>query len=208
MASKRLSVSLLTLACAIAGPASAQSPALTVTLTGQTMIRSDMRATAPDALATISSMVTGADVVMTNFEVVVAEPDQPNAEARVQGAGFLAPPEALDAVKAMGFNLISTSNNHSADLRIPGVLNTLREVERVGLPHSGTGRTLAEAAAPAYLETAHGRVALISSASGLIAQGGGATPTQPGLNELRVSADNVPNEQDSRRILQSIRDAA
>lgn len=192
---------------AAAGPARAQST-LSVTLTGQTMIRSDLRSTAPEAVSTISALVQGADVVMTNYEVVVAEPGQPNDDARVQGAGFLAPPGSLDAVKAMGFNLVSLSNNHSADLRVPGVLNTLNEVERVGLAHSGTGRTLAEATAPAYLETPHGRVALISSASGLIARGGRATAAQPGLNELRVGPGNVPNGEDSQRILQSIRDAA
>ncbi len=191
-----------------ARPARAQSPPLSVTLTGQTMIRSDLRSTAPAAVSTISALVGGSDVVMTNYEVVVAEPGQPNDDARVQGAGFLAPPGSLDAVKAMGFNLVSLSNNHSADLRVPGVLNTLKEVQRVGLPHSGTGENLTDATAPAYLETPHGRVALISMASGLIARDGRATDTRPGLNELRVGPGNVPNAEDTLRILKSIRDAA
>ena len=80
----------------------------------------------------------------------------------------------------------------------------------------------AEAAAPAYLQTAKGTVALIASASGLIAPGGRATPERPGVNELRVEAGdreneatddlpgapaNTPDPEDSRRILQSIRDA-
>ena len=43
-------------------------------------------------------------------------------------------------------------------------------------------------------------------ASGLIADGASATPTRPGVNELRVEG-NAPNAEDARRILQSIRDA-
>jgi poly-gamma-glutamate synthesis protein (capsule biosynthesis protein) len=44
-------------------------------------------------------------------------------------------------------------------------------------------------------------------ASGLVAPGAAATATQPGVNELRVGPGNVPNEEDTKRILQSIRDA-
>jgi poly-gamma-glutamate capsule biosynthesis protein CapA/YwtB (metallophosphatase superfamily) len=202
-----LSATVLVMVCAIGQPAWPQSSTLTVTLTGQSMIRSDIRSTAPAAVPTISSLVKGADVVFTNFEGVVAEPGQPSENAPRQGAGFLAPPGALDALKALGFNLIDTSNNHSSDLKIPGFLNTLREADRVGLPHAGTGKTLEEATAPALLKTPHGTVALVAIASGLIAKGAAATTTQPGVNELRVGPGNVPNEEDTKRILQSIRDA-
>ena len=202
-----LSAAVLVMVFAIAEPAWPQSSTLTVRLTGQSMIRSDVRSTAPAAVPTISSLVKGADVVFTNFEGAVAEPGQPNDAAPRQGAGFLAPPGALDALKALGFNLIDTSNNHSWDLKIPGVLNTLKEADRVGLPHAGTGKTLEEATAPAILKTPHGTVALVAIASGLIVNGAAATATQPGVNELRVGPGNVPNEEDTKRILQSIRDA-
>src|SRR6266849_3450453 len=54
-----------------------QSPALTVVLTGQSMIRSDIRLYTPSAVATMSPLLHG-DVVFTNFEATVAEPGQPN----------------------------------------------------------------------------------------------------------------------------------
>ncbi|MGE5245299.1 MAG: CapA family protein [Betaproteobacteria bacterium] len=150
---------LLTL-LVIGEPAWPQSPALTITLTGQSMIRSDIRSTAPAAVPTISALLTGADVVFTNFEGTIAEPGQPNDSTPRQGPGFLAPPGALDSLKALGFNLVDTSNNHSSDLRIPGFLNTLKEADRAGLAHAGTGTDLKEAAAPALLKTPHGTVAL------------------------------------------------
>jgi poly-gamma-glutamate capsule biosynthesis protein CapA/YwtB (metallophosphatase superfamily) len=43
-------------------------------------------------------------------------------------------------------------------------------------------------------------------ASGLIDEGGSATATRPGVNELRVEG-NKPNQEDTERILQSIRTA-
>jgi len=191
----------------IVEPAWPQSSTLTITLTGQSMIRSDMRSTAPAAMPTISALLKGADVVFTNFEATVAEPGQPNENTPRQGPGFLAPPGALDSLKALGFNLVSTSNNHSSDLLIPGFQNTLKEVARVGLAHAGTGNTMDEAVAPGILKTSNGTVAMVAMASGLIAPGAAATATHPGVDELRVGPGNVPNEEDTKRILQSIRDA-
>ena len=202
----------------VCGPAYAQSDGFTITLTGQSMIRSDLRATAPDAVPRIRSLLHG-DVVFTNFEGVIAEAGQSVAGG---GRGFLAPAEALDALQAVGFNLLSLSNNHAFDLKEAGIDNTLREINRRGIAHAGTGATLAEAAAPTYLRVGNMTVALVASASGLIAPGGAARADRRGVNELRLmagsaineaSADmldaprNVPNREDSARILQAIREA-
>jgi poly-gamma-glutamate synthesis protein (capsule biosynthesis protein) len=168
------------------------------------MIRSDIRVHTPSAVSTIAPLLKG-DVVFTNFEATII--DERKGQSRLDGR-FLSPPEALDALKALGFNLLSLSNNHSWDLKVPGIQNTLQEVSRLNLAHAGTGNTVEEAVAPAYLHTPKGTVALVAMASGLIAQGGSATATRPGVNELRVETGNKPNEEDARRILHSIRDAS
>src|SRR6202035_1900449 len=113
-------------------------------------------------------------------------------------------------------------DNHSFDLKVPGVQNTLREVKSRNLAHAGIGNTLEEAAAPGYLKTPKGTIALVAMASGLIAEGGSATATRPGVKELRIEAGgkpndstpllpadpgNAPNPEDKQRILQNIRDA-
>jgi len=199
------------------GAAPPPSPAITITLTGQSMIRSDIRATAPAAVPVIQGLLKG-DVVFTNLEAAIAE----KGETIHEGRGFLTPPEALDALTAFGFNLLSLSGNHAFDLKVKGVQNTLREADSRKIVHAGTGNNLAEASAPAYLHTPKGTIALIASASGLIVPGGSATADRPGVNELRVEAGgkpneatvdlpdappNTPNQEDSQRILQSIRDA-
>ena len=196
---------------------SAQSTPITIILTGQSMIRSDLRATKASAMPVIKGLLSG-DVIFTNVEAAVALP----GETIREGRAFLTPPEALDALTEMGFNLLALSGNHAFDLKEAGIRNTLRELDRRHIPHAGTGNTIAEAAAAAYLQTPKGTIALVSSASGLIVPGGRATPERPGVNELRVTAGdrdneatedlpgapgNTPNPDDSRRILQSIRDA-
>jgi poly-gamma-glutamate capsule biosynthesis protein CapA/YwtB (metallophosphatase superfamily) len=195
----------------------AQSASITITLAGQSMIRSDIRMTAPAAVPVIQGLLKG-DVIFTNLESAVAE----KGETVQQGRGFLTPPEALDALKTFGFNLLSLSGNHAFDLKVTGIRNTIREADNRKIVHAGTGNNVAEAVAPAYLRTPQGTIALIASASGLITPGGSATPDRPGVNELRVEAGdkeneatedlpgapgNTPNPEDSRRILQSIRDA-
>jgi poly-gamma-glutamate capsule biosynthesis protein CapA/YwtB (metallophosphatase superfamily) len=224
MAKRRLFRTVSGLAAIIAigsgaAPAArAQSaPVITITLTGQAMIRSDVRKTDPAEVPIIQKLLKG-DVRFTNFEGTVAEPGQTTHE----GLGFLTPPTALDALTTFGFNLLAFSSNHADDLNATGIQNTLREADRRKIVHAGTGDNLAEAAAPAYLHTPKGTIALISSASGLIAPGGRATADHPGVNELRIEAGgkpneatedmpgapaNTPNAEDARRILQSIREA-
>src|SRR5260221_4695961 len=208
---------LFAIVCTMGSAQRPQSPPITITLTGQSMIRSDIRATAPAAVPVIQGLLKG-DVVFTNFEAAVAE----KGEMVHEGRGFLAPPEALDALTTVGFNLLSLSNNHAFDLKVTGIQNTIREADSRKIVHAGTGNNLADASAPGYLHTPKGTIAVIASASGLITPGGSATGDGWGVNDLRVEAGgkqneatadlpgapgNTPNPADSQRILQSIRDA-
>jgi poly-gamma-glutamate capsule biosynthesis protein CapA/YwtB (metallophosphatase superfamily) len=208
---------LFAILCAMGVAARAQSNSITITVAGQSMIRSDIRMTAPAEVPVIQGLLKG-DVIFTNLESAVAE----KGETVHEGRGFLTPPEALDALKSFGFNLFALSGNHAFDLKVTGIQNTLREADQRNMVHAGTGKNLSEAAAPGYLRTPKGTIALVASASGLITPGGSATADRPGVNELRVEAgdkeneatedlpgapSNTPNPEDARRILQSIRDA-
>ena len=137
-----LAAGCLAVAFAVGAAARPQSEPMVITLTGQSMIRSDIRATAPAAVPVIQSLLNG-DVKFTNFEAAVGE----KGEAVHEGGGFLAPPEALDALTTLGFNLLSLSNNHAFDLKLTGLENTLREVQKRKIAHAGTGQNIDEAAA-------------------------------------------------------------
>lgn len=213
-----LSAATFVVAWCLTGPqALAQDKSLSITLVGQSMIRSDLRATAPEAVPAIKTLLQG-DVKFTNFEGTIFDAGQSVA----QGRGFLAPAAVLDALKSFGFNLVSLSNNHAFDLKGTGLANTLKAVSARGITHAGTGNSMAEAAAPAYLQTPDGTVALVASASGLMAPGARATEDGAGVNELRLEAGakqneantelpatpgNSPNPEDAARILKNIRQA-
>ena len=89
---------LFAIVCAMGAAARPQSAPITITLAGQSMIRSDIRATAPAAVPVIQGLLKG-DVVFTNLEAAVAE----KGETVQEGRGFLTPPEALDALTDFRF---------------------------------------------------------------------------------------------------------
>src|SRR5450755_2817464 len=137
---------LFAILCAMGFAQGPQPAPITITLAGQSMIRSDIRATAPAAVPVIQGLLKG-DVMFTNLEAAVAE----KGETAHEGRGFLTPPEALDALQAFGFNLLSLSGNHAFDLKVTGIQNTIREANSRKIVHAGTGNTVAEAAGPGYL---------------------------------------------------------
>lgn len=197
-----------TLLLALIAAAAATADPLRVVLAGQTLMRSDLRQSAPASDRLIRPLLGPAEVVFTNLEAAI---DGPGADAPTRGPELLHVVDAgvLDSLQAEGFNLVALSDNHSWDLGTGGVLSTLAAVEARSLAHAGTGRDLPAAAAPGFLETARGRVALVAMASGKVGAGGAATATRPGVNELRLDEQTQQlNPVDAARILGAIRRAA
>ena len=96
---------------------------------------------------------------------------------------------------AYGFNTTTFCNNHTMDYAYEGLVKTLEHVEASGLVHSGVGLNLDQASAPAYLDTAEGRVALIGISSScnetynnvaIAGKQSRRVKGRPGLNQLRV----------------------
>jgi poly-gamma-glutamate capsule biosynthesis protein CapA/YwtB (metallophosphatase superfamily) len=190
-----------------------QPPTLRMTLLGQALIRFSLHRESPESAHLMEEMLADADVVFTNLESVIEA-----HEGLERSGGSLvhnARPEVLPSLRALHVNLLALSNNHSWDLRAEGVLSTIEEVKRHGFVHAGTGRNLAEASAPAFIETEAGRVALVAVASGSLPESSIATSTRPGVNALRlipelgVDRDQADiNAQDAERILREVRAAA
>jgi len=165
---------------------SAQPQTMSITLTGQSMIRTDIRAHSSAAVPVIQSLLKG-DVIFPNFETTIFDPHK--GQKRTDGR-FVSQPETMEALKTFGFNLLSLANNHSFDLKTAGVQNVLEQSARLNMAHAGVGKTIDEAMAPGYLETPKGTVALIAMASGLVPDGGNATASRAGVNELLYPAIN------------------
>ena len=172
-----------------------------ITLTGQSMIRGDTRADAPEAVPTIQSLLQG-DIAFTNFEAAVFDPSKGKS---IRDGRFAAPSEAMEALKSFGFNMLGMPNNHSFDIGVHGIVATLETAERLGMAYAGIGRDMAAANAATMVKTPKGVVALVAVASGLVSNGR-ASSTQAGVNELAIEGA-TPDAQDVERILQCVREA-
>ncbi|MGH7752794.1 MAG: CapA family protein [Gemmatimonadales bacterium] len=100
--------------------------------------------------AALLDTLRAADLLFGNLESPIAPIGHPYE--RTGSPVFTAPPIAADALVRAGFDVVSTANNHAWDGGLVGVLETVRQLERVRLPFAGTGRTLADARRPAVVE--------------------------------------------------------
>jgi len=139
----------------------------------------------------LAPIIEQGDARFFNLETTLHKEGECFASETSGGTYLRTNPEVLDDIKKFGFNMTSFNNNHVTDYGIDGLLRTLEAVEASGLVHGGVGRNLAEAAAPRYLDTSAGRVAMISVNSTLMGEMIAGEQTarikgRPGINPLRV----------------------
>lgn len=117
------------------------------------------------------------------------------------------PPFVADEIQWMGIDVVSLATNHALDWMYGGLQETLHHLDRVGIPHAGTGMTLAEARAPCFVDATPGRVALIDvDTSKPIAAAADArrdAPGRPGLSPVKITR-RVTLDRDAYASLQRI----
>lgn len=161
----------------------------------------------------IVKILQDADVTFGNMETNIFDIRSFNGspQAEYGGAYHVSLPELGPDLKEMGFNIVSRANNHSFDWGVEGMRETSRVLDQNGIIHAGVGDNLAQAGAARFLETARGRVALLSFASSFTplsraANAAGEAPGRPGLNSLRLTRSViVPRE--TLEVLRQIRNA-
>ena len=142
----------------------------------------------------VSDYIKKGDARFFNLETTVHRGGYPGNQ--FSGGSYLyADPKVLNVASAYGFNLLSFANNHTFDFGYGGLEATLKHVNEANFVHAGVGMNLDEAAAPAYLETPKGRVALIAMTSTTSFENNYAAmagrqsrrlPGRPGVNLLRI----------------------
>ena len=161
---------------------------------GDAMITRQLSVFYEDRFKALAELFRRADVGYTNLEMLMHEYEH---SPGVAGGTFTASdPRNLEELKWAGIKLVSCANNHNYDYGEGGVLTNLRHLRESGIAHAGTGRNLSEARAPGYIDTARGRVALISVSS-TFAEAGRALDQRPdisgrpGLNPLRFTTTHT-----------------
>ena len=154
---------------------------------------------APDMLR----ILRGADVTFGNFETTALDlatfKGSPQAESG--GTWMLADPGVPKEVAAMGIDIVGHANNHATDWGVEGMIETLKLLDAAHLVRAGTGRTMAEARAPAYYDGPQGRVALVSATTTFTpmspaADPLGRVPGRPGANTIRSTEIGQVSEAD------------
>jgi poly-gamma-glutamate capsule biosynthesis protein CapA/YwtB (metallophosphatase superfamily) len=142
------------------------SDRLTIALTGDSVVTCSLSPFNEEPYLRMRGILKSADVVFTNFEAP-AHPylDDPHAQRDGGGTYITTEPRLLAELKWLGVNLVACGSSHADDYGPKGILDTLRYLDEAGIAHAGSGRHLAEARAPAYVDTAHGRVALVAATS-------------------------------------------
>ncbi|RUS45168.1 CapA family protein [Cohnella sp. AR92] len=79
---------------------------------------------------------------------------------------FNCPDELASALKAAGFNVMVTANNHSMDGGASGLKRTLGVLNRHGLKHTGTYRTAQGAGAPLIVNAKGMKIGILSYTRG------------------------------------------
>lgn len=182
------------------------SSALSVAVAGDAFITRCIPRDDGEILA-LRELLRQSDIRFTNLEVTVHNFDvYPSATSG--GTWAAARPPVLKDLHWLGFNTMAFANNHTLDWSHGGLLQTLEHLDREGIVHAGVGRNLSEAARPAYLETARGRVAIVASNSTFEHWHAAGEQRKdllgrPGLNPLRYQTVHRLNKEDFDR-LQSI----
>jgi poly-gamma-glutamate synthesis protein (capsule biosynthesis protein) len=108
--------------------------------------------------APIKPLLSAADLTFANLETPVA----PDNHRGIHGEVFNAPAGVIGALADAGVDVVSFANNHTFDQGAAGIVETLERLSAAGVSVAGSGRTCAEAAAPARLEVNGVRFALLA----------------------------------------------
>ncbi len=134
-----------------------------IALAGEAMITRGLMPFREERFLGLRELLHSADVRFANSEMLFHNfEDWPTYLSQTY---MRCDPRFITDLQWLGINLVSCANNHGYDYGENGVLTNLRNLRAAGLVHAGSGRQYAESVAPAYLETAAGRVALVSATS-------------------------------------------
>jgi poly-gamma-glutamate synthesis protein (capsule biosynthesis protein) len=175
--------------------APAAENAFSMALTGDSIITRQLSVYTEPSFLQLMDIIRRADVAFTNLEMLFH--DFETYPMHQSGGTYMrADPALLRDLVWAGFDLVSRANNHSGDYGAEGMRITTRNVARAGLVQAGVGESLEEAREARFLETARGRVAIVSAASTFpdhsrASSSRGDMPARPGLNPLRYSTTYV-----------------
>ena len=173
---------------------------ITITACGDVMNVKRLSVFCEDRYLSLIRLIRDADAAFCNVEMLYLDwrehhPVKTGGDSTLMASeNFMA-----DEIRWMGIDIASLAINHALDYGVGGMVATMKNLDRLGIVHAGTGMTLDEAREPKYLETKKGRVALVAMCTPLARVGSqpwemaanprGGTLGRPGVNMIRYRAE-------------------
>jgi poly-gamma-glutamate synthesis protein (capsule biosynthesis protein) len=105
-----------------------------------------MNVTDPNApFVRVKDVLARADIRFANLECCFYEP---SGTRSLTDEGFYARPQAAQALRVAGFDVVGTANN--VNYGAEAIVSSLRALDGLGIPHTGSGANSAAAHEPAY----------------------------------------------------------
>lgn len=129
---------------------------ITIALAGDTMlgrgVADEIEEAGPDGLfsAEVRELFSSADLGVLNLECCISRRGRP-WDGPEKMFHFRAPPQAVDALTALGVDCVTLANNHALDYGEIALADTLASLSAAGIAVTGAGADLGLARAPAIL---------------------------------------------------------
>ncbi len=103
-------------------------------------------------LSELKQVVSDSDIAMTNLETVISTQGTMFAKGERNPYYFRGRPELLDIITSVGFDFVTTGNNHTMDYG-PDALKQQNEILSVcGISYAGSGSNYQEASQPTFIK--------------------------------------------------------
>src|ERR1700677_868858 len=164
----------------------------TLALTGDVIMNTRVSVCRDADVLAAADVLQRADVTHAHLEIPLHDFDGADVFGAAEGAlSWMRGPRAVaHELRWLGVDLVSAASNHALDYSYGGLRSTIETLDAAGLAHAGIGADLAAARAPAFVDKAVGRIALVSATSAFPAFArAGATRQdatgRPGVNPQR-----------------------
>ena len=171
---------------------SIKTPRFRCTATGDSMISRRLPLEGEyEGFSEVKNFIMQGDFRYGNLETTVHNFESYGG-AQSGGSWLCSPPGVIDDLRKFGMNVLCTANNHALDYSYGGLIKTLEYLEKADMPYAGTGRSLADASRPVYIDTVSGRYALIGCTmtfhpDAMAGEQTASLPGRPGVNGIRVN---------------------
>lgn len=162
---------------------------LSVTGTGDSLFVAEFPQEYEHGIKNVADFIQSCDVRLTNLETNLSDFEY-FGNAYSGGTWLNTRRNLIRELFRYGFNYFGNANNHAMDYSYNGLLSTIDTLDQYGVAHSGTGRSLEEAARPAIIEAKGKKIAVfaVDASFNDASRAGRATPklpARPGVNFLR-----------------------